>query len=45
VAFTAYASDKDRARALDHGFDAYVRKPVEAHALVRGICVALRARG
>jgi PAS domain S-box-containing protein len=33
VALTAYASDADRARALDAGFDAFVAKPIDVHRL------------
>ncbi|HWW77048.1 MAG TPA: ATP-binding protein [Pyrinomonadaceae bacterium] len=34
VALTAYASEEDRRRALDAGFDAHVAKPVEPAELV-----------
>ncbi|MBI1735888.1 MAG: response regulator [Candidatus Rokubacteria bacterium] len=37
LAFTAHASDADRARALGAGFDAYVRKPSDPNELVERI--------
>lgn len=37
LAFTAHASDADRARALAAGFDAYVSKPSDPNDLVETI--------
>lgn len=34
VALTAYASESDRAKALDAGFQMHLSKPVEPHKLV-----------
>lgn len=35
LAVTAYASEYDRARAFDAGFDGYITKPVDAAVLIR----------
>ena len=35
LAVTAYASENDRARAFDAGFDGYLSKPVDPAVLVR----------
>ncbi|HVF42870.1 MAG TPA: ATP-binding protein [Pyrinomonadaceae bacterium] len=44
VALTAYATEEDRRRALDAGFEEHVSKPVEPSALVAAVA-ALAARG
>lgn len=44
-AFTAYASDADRARVLAAGFTGPVVKPVEPDALLNAIVDALPATG
>jgi two-component system cell cycle response regulator DivK len=37
LAVTAYATDADRGRALDHGFDGYVQKPLNVRDLLRQV--------
>ena len=37
IALTAYAHNENRTRALVEGFNAYLTKPVEPHALVRTV--------
>ncbi|HVF67028.1 MAG TPA: ATP-binding protein [Pyrinomonadaceae bacterium] len=44
VALTAYATEEDRRRALDAGFEEHISKPVEPSALVAAV-VTLAARG
>jgi PAS domain S-box-containing protein len=41
LAFTAYASDGDRMRVLEAGFNGHVAKPIEPQELVRAIVKAL----
>ena len=46
VALTAYATEEDRRRALDAGFEEHIAKPVEPSALVAAVAaLAARARG
>ena len=44
VAVTAYASDEDRRRALDAGFDDYLSKPFRARELQNVVARVLGAR-
>lgn len=44
VAITAFASDEDRQRALDAGFDAYLAKPYRARDLLELVQRLLGAR-
>lgn len=37
IAFTAYAREEDRRRAMVAGFDLHLAKPVDSHTLVRAI--------
>ena len=37
LAVTAFAMDADRNRALDHGFDGYVQKPLSVRDLLRQV--------
>jgi two-component system cell cycle response regulator DivK len=37
LAVSAYAMDADRSRALDHGFDGYVQKPLNVRDLLRQV--------
>jgi len=41
LALTAYASEGDRARGLEAGFDAYLTKPFEPEDLLRRLAAAL----
>lgn len=38
VALSAFAREKDRAQALDAGFDNYLEKPLQPHLLIRMLC-------
>jgi PAS domain S-box-containing protein len=42
IAFTAYASDVDRTRVVDAGFNGHVAKPVDPSELVRAIAKVLK---
>lgn len=42
VAVTAFAAERDRRRALEAGFDAYVSKPYRSHDLIEVIESVLR---
>jgi PAS domain S-box-containing protein len=44
IAATAYRSDDDRARALAAGFDAYVKKPMDAATLTSTVAGVMAAR-
>ena len=44
IALTAYASDDDRRRCAEAGFDAHVAKPVDLHELATTIKYALATR-
>jgi PAS domain S-box-containing protein len=44
VAVTASGPAADRERALSDGFDAYLRKPIEPHRLIRAVRDSLRRR-
>ncbi|MEA2327448.1 MAG: Response regulator receiver domain, partial [Thermoanaerobaculia bacterium] len=44
IAATAYRSDDDRARALAAGFDAYVKKPMDAETLTSTVAGVMAAR-
>jgi PAS domain S-box-containing protein len=44
IAATAYRGDDDRARALAAGFDAYVKKPMDAAMLTSAVAGVLAAR-
>jgi signal transduction histidine kinase/DNA-binding response OmpR family regulator len=41
VALTAYATNDDRARALDAGFQMHVAKPIDPEALVRSVATIM----
>lgn len=43
VALTAYATDEDRLRALDAGFQTHVAKPIEPEVFVSSIASVLRS--
>ena len=45
VAVTAFASDQDRQRALDAGFDAYISKPFRAREVVELVNSLVRRDG
>jgi CheY-like chemotaxis protein/two-component sensor histidine kinase len=45
IAFTAYARDEDRQRALANGFQLHLAKPVDSHALVRAVASVWQDRG
>lgn len=44
LAVTAFAMDVDRNRALDHGFDGYVQKPLNVRDLLRQVGDILNGR-
>ncbi|HET9947312.1 MAG TPA: PAS domain-containing protein [Longimicrobiales bacterium] len=44
AALTAYASERDRRRALDAGFDAHIAKPLSAEEIVSELGMLLSAR-
>ncbi|HEV7571166.1 MAG TPA: ATP-binding protein [Thermoanaerobaculia bacterium] len=44
IAATAYRSDDDRARAIAAGFDAYVKKPMDAATLTSTVAGVMAAR-
>jgi len=45
LALTAFARSDDRRRALDAGFDGYLTKPVDLHALTRRVAELARGTG
>jgi CheY-like chemotaxis protein len=44
IAFTAYAREEDRRRALGNGFQLHLAKPVDSHTLVRAVAGVGRER-